>query len=98
MTAEQWRAVVGYEGFYEVSDRLRVRSVARTVLRADGVECRWRGRILKHATRCGTARRWSCGRWRCLIRVGSGGITFTRWRARRSATSRWELAGGPGFK
>lgn len=28
---EQWKAVIGYEGFYEVSDRGRVRSVARIV-------------------------------------------------------------------
>ena len=30
---EQWRPVVGYEDAYEVSDRLRVRSIARTVQR-----------------------------------------------------------------
>lgn len=30
-TSEQWRAVVGYEGMYEVSDQGRVRSVDRVV-------------------------------------------------------------------
>ncbi|HWF28374.1 MAG TPA: NUMOD4 domain-containing protein [Mycobacterium sp.] len=33
MAEEQWRPVVGYEDAYEVSNRLRVRSVARTVRR-----------------------------------------------------------------
>lgn len=32
MGPEQWRPVVGYEGFYEVSDRGRVRIVPRTVV------------------------------------------------------------------
>lgn len=30
MTEEQWRPVVGFEGYYEVSDQGRVRSLART--------------------------------------------------------------------
>jgi hypothetical protein len=30
---EQWRPVVGYEGFYEVSDQGGVRSIARTIPR-----------------------------------------------------------------
>lgn len=29
--SEQWRSVVGFEGFYEVSDRGRIRSVPRVV-------------------------------------------------------------------
>ena len=33
MAEEQWRPVVGYEDAYEVSDRLRVRSIAHTVQR-----------------------------------------------------------------
>lgn len=32
-----WKSVVGYEGYYEVSDRGDVRSVDRTIIRNDGV-------------------------------------------------------------
>lgn len=42
---ENWKSVVGYEGYYEVSDQGRVRSVDRTV--TDG--SRRRGRIRKPA-------------------------------------------------
>lgn len=35
-TNEQWLPVVGWEGFYEVSDLGRIRSVARIVIRSDG--------------------------------------------------------------
>jgi len=41
---EEWRAVPGYEGLYEVSDRGRVRSLDRTVLAADGPR-RYKGKI-----------------------------------------------------
>ena len=41
--AEQWKAVVGWEGKYEVSDRGRVRSLDRIL--SDGR--RWKGRLLK---------------------------------------------------
>lgn len=34
--AEIWRPVVGWKGFYEVSDRGRVRSVKRVVVRSNG--------------------------------------------------------------
>jgi hypothetical protein len=36
MSDERWLPVVGWEGFYEVSDQGRVRSLARTVWRSDG--------------------------------------------------------------
>jgi hypothetical protein len=36
MSVEQWRPVVGWEGYYEVSDHGRVRSVERLVRRKDG--------------------------------------------------------------
>ena len=49
MAEEQWRPVVGYEDAYEVSDRLRVRSIARTVQRTDGHEQSVRERILTPA-------------------------------------------------
>ncbi len=50
---ELWAPVVGYEDAYEVSDRLRVRSLARTVLRGR-VEHRVRERILRAAVQRGT--------------------------------------------
>lgn len=40
-TAERWLPVIGWEGFYEVSDNGRVRRVERTVIRSNG----WRLRI-----------------------------------------------------
>lgn len=43
MTVENWRAVVGYEGFYEVSDQGTVRSVDRRDIRGR----RLKGKILK---------------------------------------------------
>ncbi len=36
MTAEQWRAVVGYEGMYSVSNKGRVRSLERVVTKRTG--------------------------------------------------------------
>ncbi|MCC2030629.1 NUMOD4 motif-containing HNH endonuclease [Microbacterium allomyrinae] len=46
MTAEEWRAVVGYEGVYEVSDHGRVRSLNRL----DSRGRRRRGQMLRPAT------------------------------------------------
>lgn len=47
MAVEKWRAVVGWEGFYEVSDRGRARSLDRAVqTRGRGLR-HLRGRILK---------------------------------------------------
>ena len=44
---ERWLAVPGWEGFYEVSDLGRIRSVDRTIVRSDGVVQNWRGLIRK---------------------------------------------------
>ena len=45
---EQWRAIPGLEGFYEVSDQGRVRSLGRWVTFIDGRKPRWiRPRILR---------------------------------------------------
>jgi hypothetical protein len=46
---EQWRPVVGWEGFYEVSDHGRVRSVDRVIRRASGRPFWRKGRILSTA-------------------------------------------------
>lgn len=48
---EQWRAVVGYEGFYEVSDRGSVRSVSRKVYHPRGGSKMWTGKVLKPGVR-----------------------------------------------
>ncbi len=46
MTTEEWRPVVGHEGYYEVSNLGGVRSVDRVNARG-----RWKGRPLRPATR-----------------------------------------------
>jgi hypothetical protein len=45
--AEQWRPIAGYEGWYEVSARGRVRSVDRVIIRRDGSPYRAKGRVLR---------------------------------------------------
>jgi hypothetical protein len=45
---EEWRAVVGYEGLYEVSDQGRVRGIDRVVGTAKR-PVRWKGRVLRPA-------------------------------------------------
>lgn len=49
MTADQeeWRAVIGYEGFYEVSDQGRVRSVKREIVFSDGRVRTFPSKLLK---------------------------------------------------
>lgn len=44
---EQWRAMVDFEGYYEVSDLGRVRSVHRVIIRSNGVLQTVRPRILR---------------------------------------------------
>jgi hypothetical protein len=44
--AEVWKPVKGFEGMYEVSDQGRVRSLERTIVRANGVPMRVAGGIL----------------------------------------------------
>lgn len=44
---EQWKAVAGYEGLYEVSDRGNVRSLDRTITYRDGRVYQAQGQILK---------------------------------------------------
>ncbi|MBC8726059.1 hypothetical protein F6X37_32345 [Paraburkholderia sp. 31.1] len=43
---EIWKPVVGYEGYYEVSDQGRVRSLSRVVIRANGTRLTMHGRVL----------------------------------------------------
>lgn len=44
--AETWRCVGGYEGFYEVSNLGRVRSLNRTVISTTGISQRRKGKLL----------------------------------------------------
>ncbi len=67
--SEQWRPVVGYEGYYSVSTLGRIRSEERTVIRGNGRPHRVRERILAlHETTDG--RRRSTVKQVSLSRVG----------------------------
>jgi hypothetical protein len=57
MREEEWRPVVGHEGFYEVSDLGRVRSIDRWFIRSDGHRQFRRGRMLS-PKRAGTRRNY----------------------------------------
>jgi hypothetical protein len=46
MPDERWLPVVGFEGWYEVSDQGRVRSLARTIMRKDGKKYKVKPHIL----------------------------------------------------
>ncbi|MGO9382179.1 MAG: NUMOD4 domain-containing protein [Mycobacterium sp.] len=54
MAEERWAPVAGHEDAYEISDRLRVRSVARRALCRAGHTRRVRERILVPVPRAGT--------------------------------------------
>lgn len=45
--SEEWRTVTGFEGYYEVSNKGRVRSVPRVTIRSNGVPLTVSGRVLK---------------------------------------------------
>lgn len=44
---EEWRDIPGWEGYYQVSDHGRVRSLSRTITRKDGAIVTHNGRIRK---------------------------------------------------
>lgn len=46
-TPEEWRDIPGWEGYYQVSDQGRVRSVDRVVHGVDGREINRKGKIIK---------------------------------------------------
>jgi hypothetical protein len=50
-TSEEWRDVVGYEGYYQVSNLGRVRSTTRLVNYSDGSSCTHYSKVLKHTPR-----------------------------------------------
>lgn len=43
---EEWKAIEGYEGYYEVSSSGRVKSLERTVKRSDGQVRKLNSRII----------------------------------------------------
>lgn len=46
---EEWKDIPGYEGYYQVSDRGRVRSLDRIIPRSDGGKSRFMpGKVLRH--------------------------------------------------
>lgn len=45
-TEEVWKPIHGFNGYYEVSNYGRVRSVDRTMTYANGLEVRYRGKLL----------------------------------------------------
>jgi hypothetical protein len=54
--AEEWRAVVGYEGSYEVSGHGRVRSLDRIVITTQGISRRMPGKLIKPSPSGGAGR------------------------------------------
>ena len=52
-TVECWCPVTGFEGSYEISDRGRVRSLDRIVIKCDGSRYPCKGRVLAQNLRHG---------------------------------------------
>lgn len=50
---EEWRDVPGWEGYYQVSDQGRVKSVARIINRSDGTVWPIKERVLRSTTKTG---------------------------------------------
>lgn len=50
MLSEVWKDIRGYEGFYQVSNYGRVRSITRTFKRKDGLVKTFQERVLKQGT------------------------------------------------
>lgn len=44
---EIWKDIKGFEGFYQVSNLGRVKSLDRAIIRSDGTLARYSGRILQ---------------------------------------------------
>lgn len=65
---EEWRPVVGFEGCYEISNKGRVRSVPRVVLKSNGRQHSVRGKIL--------AQKFNRHYW--CAKLSLGGILYTR--------------------
>lgn len=51
--SEQWKDIKGREGFYQVSNHGRVRSLDRTIINSKGVKYNYKGKILKQSVNTG---------------------------------------------
>jgi len=58
MTAENWLPIPGHEGYYEVSDQGRVRSLDRIITTKLGARLPLKGQVLKAKLMPGRSRRW----------------------------------------
>jgi hypothetical protein len=47
ITTEEWKSIPGWDGFYNISDQGQIKSLARTLIRSNGVPMRVRERILR---------------------------------------------------
>lgn len=65
-TTERWLPVIGYEGFYEVSDMGRARSVTRVIQNG-----------IRRVTRTGKMRRINPGPYRMQLSISRDGIART---------------------
>lgn len=74
MTVELWRPIDQWAGFYEVSTRGRVRSVARVIVDSNGHRRRVPGRLLKLSTPRGAYRGGSGPR--CTLARGGEKVTY----------------------
>lgn len=74
MTVELWRPIDAWAGYYEVSTRGRVRSVARVIVDANGHRRRVSGRLLKLSTPQGACS--GGGGPRCTLARGGERVTF----------------------
>jgi NUMOD4 motif len=59
---ERWRPIPDWEGYYSVSNRRRVRSETRMVIRSNGTTYRVKGRILRPRYGVTGAARYSLAR------------------------------------
>jgi len=74
MSVELWRPVDRWAGYYEVSTRGRVRSVARVVVMSNGARRRVPGRLLKLTTPRGAHR--GGGGPRCSLSRPGAKVTY----------------------
>jgi len=51
LPGEEWRAIAGYEGYYEASSSGRIKSLARTIDASDGSQRRYRTKIMTPKSR-----------------------------------------------
>ena len=55
MSKEEWRDIEGFEGYFQVSNMGRVRSLDRTITDSNGNKFRKNGKILSLSSKSGLA-------------------------------------------